>query len=141
MADPLKLAAAAIEFGVARYGNLEMRRTGISLALKILGIACAGAGGGFAVAALLVYLIPVLGAAGATLVVAGVLAAIGALSAGVGYYLSRPSRGQEVARRPDLQSMVADVEAIVRQNKALVLATAFIAGMLAAQEGSRPRQD
>lgn len=141
MAYPLRLAAAAIEFGMARYGNPETRRTAVWLALKILGVACAAAGCGFAVAALLIYLIPVLGAAGAALAVAGTLVAIGAISAGVGHYLSRASRGQRVARRPDLESVVADVEAIVRQNKALVLIAAFIAGMLTAEETSRSQQD
>ena len=140
MADPLRLVAAAVEFGMARYGNVGARRVAAWWGLKILGLACACAGGGFAVAALLIYLIPLVGPAGATLAVAGTLIAIGAISAGLAQYLSRPSRTQDVARPPDLETVVAEAEGFVRQNKALVLAAAFIAGMITADETSKSRQ-
>ena len=140
MADPLKLVAAAVEFGMARYGNVGARRVAASWGLKILSLACGCAGAGFAVAALLIYLIPLLGPAGAALAVAGTLIAIGAISAGIAQYISRPSRAQQLARPPDLASVVAEAEGFVRENKALVLAAAFIAGMLTADESSRSRQ-
>jgi len=139
MADPLRLAAAAIEFGISHYGGREAARSSSPFVLKIVGVVCATSGGGFAVAALLVYLIPILGAAGAALAVSGALIATAAITAGVSQYLSRPSRKREVARGPDLNALVADAEGFVRENKALVLAAAFVAGLLAAEEGSRSR--
>jgi hypothetical protein len=139
MADPLRLAATAIELGIAHYGGREAARSSTPLVLKIVGVVCASGAGGFAVAALLIYLIPVVGAAGAALVVSGALIATAAITAGVGQYLSRPSRKRELARAPDLHALVADAEGFVRENKALVLAAAFVAGLLTAEEGSRSR--
>ena len=139
MADPLKLTAAVIEFGLARHGLSEPRRTATSVVLIVVSVACASAGGGFAVAALLICLIPIVGAASAALVVAGTLIAVASVAAGLSQYLSRPSRRRQVARQPDLGSLVADAEGFVRDNKALTLAAAYIAGVLTADETSRSR--
>jgi hypothetical protein len=139
MADPLKLAAAVIEFGLARHGLSETRRTATWVVLIVVSVACASAAGGFAVTALLICLIPIVGVASAALVVAGTLSALAAIAAGVSQYLSRPSRRHEVAPLPDLGSLVADAEGFVRDNKALTLAAAFIAGVLTADETSRSR--
>ena len=87
----------------------------------------------------MIYLIPVVGAAGAALAVSGALIATAAITAGVSQYLSRPSRKREVARGPDLNALVADAEGFVRENKGLVLAAAFVAGLLTAEENSRSR--
>ncbi len=146
MPDPLRLAAAAIELGIARYGRRD-RRTAAWLALVVVGVVCAGGGGGFAVAALLIYLIPILGAAGAALAVAGALLAIASVALGLRAHLARRSRNgrlvgtdlQSPAVQADLQSLAAGAEAFVRENKALTLAAAFIAGLLAGDEGSRSR--
>ena len=142
MAHPLRLAATALELGMARYANVEPRRVLTPLALKLFGAACLGTATGFAVAALLLYLMPLIGPAGATLAVAGALLATGAIAVWVGEYLSRPSRKQqpEPPPAPDLASLVAGAEGFVRDNKALALAAAFIAGMLTADETSRSRQ-
>jgi hypothetical protein len=140
MADPLKLAAAAVEFGMARYGNGETQGSATSLVLKLFCLVCAGTATGFAVAALFLYLLPMIGAARAALSVAGALA-VGAIAAGMSRYLSRPARRQQLAQRPalDLESVIADAESFVRDNKALALAAAFIAGMLVADETTKPR--
>ncbi len=137
MPDPLRLAAAAIELGLARYGHRD-RRTAASLALVAVGVVCAGGGSGFAVAALLIYLIPILGAAGAALAVAGALIAIASVALVSSDRLARRSRNGPLAQ-PDLQSLAAGAEDFVRENKALVLAAAFVAGLLASDEGSRSR--
>ena len=139
MADPLRLAATAIELGIAHYGGREAARASTPLVLKIVGVVCASSAGGFAVAALLIYLIPVVGAAGAALAVSGALIALAAVTAGVSQYLSRPLLKREPAREHDLHALVADAEGFVRENKALVLAAAFVAGLLTAEEGSRSR--
>jgi hypothetical protein len=143
MPDPLRLAAAAIEFGISHYGGREPARSSTPFVLKIVGVVCATAAAGFAVAALLIYLIPMVGAAGAAVAVSGALVAAAAITAGVSQYLSRPSRKRELARGPDrgpdLHALVADAEGFVRENKALVLAAAFVAGLLTAEEGSRTR--
>ena len=138
MADPLRLAAAAIELGIARYGG-KPGRLAAPVVLKIVGVVCTSAAGGFAVAALFIYLIPIAGAAGAALAVAGVLIASAAIAAVVSRYLSGLSREREAARGPDLHALVADAEGFVRENKALVLTAAFVAGLLSAEESSRSR--
>jgi hypothetical protein len=132
MADPLRLAAAAIEFGMARYGRGEPQSP---LILRVASVVCASGAGGFAVAALLIYLIPLAGTSGATLIVACVLMAISLIAAGVSAYLIRPARKQNLAKRSDLESLLVDAEGFVRENKGLVLAAAFIAGLLADDEG------
>ena len=142
MSHPLKLVAAALQFGMARYTHGETRGTATALILKLFSGLCVGAATGFAVAALLLYLMPIIGAAGAALAVAGALLAVGAIAAGVSQYLSRSSGKQQLAQRPgpDLAAVVADAEEFVRDNKALALAAAFIVGLLAADETSRSRQ-
>jgi hypothetical protein len=40
----------------------------------------------------------------------------------------------ETVPRPDLEALVADAEWFVRQNKGLVLAAAFVAGLLTAEK-------
>ena len=141
MADPLRLAAAALEFGMARYATGDTRATATPFVLKLFSLACLGAATGFAVAALLIYLMPMIGAAGASLAVAGALFAAGAIAAGVSQYLSRPAREQQLTRRPepDLESVIALAEGFVRDNKALAITAAFIAGMLTAEETSKSR--
>ena len=139
MADPLRLAAAAIEFGIARYGRGQPQWTATRLMLRVASVVCASGAGGFAVAALLIYLVPLVGTVDATLIVACVLMASSVITAGVGEYLIRSARTQKLAKRFDLESLFADAEGFVRENKGLVLAAAFIAGMLADDEESRSR--
>ena len=134
MADPLRLAAALAEIGIARYAQSESKRTG-ALLLKVVSVICAGLAGGFGVAALLVYLIPVVGAAEATLIVGGLLLVTSAVVAGIGRAMVRlgPAPPALVQRR-DLEVLMAGAEGFVRQNKGLVLAAAFVAGLLTAEK-------
>jgi hypothetical protein len=135
MADPLRLVAALAELGLAGYAQSESKRTGSTLLLKVVSVACAGLAGGFVVAALLIYLIPVVGAAGASLAVGGALLVISAVVAGIGPSMARLGRKPpEAAPHPDLQALVADAEGFVRQHKSLVLAAAFVAGLLTAEK-------
>jgi hypothetical protein len=39
MADPLRLAAALAEIGIARYAQSELKRTGATLLLKVVSVA------------------------------------------------------------------------------------------------------
>jgi hypothetical protein len=139
----LKLAAAALQFGMARYAGGETRGTLTALVLKLFSGLCVGTATGFAVAALFIHLMPIIGAAGAALAVAGALLAVGAITAGVSQYLARSPSKQQLAERPrpDLEAVIADAENFVRDNKALALAAAFIAGMLVADETSKSRQN
>jgi hypothetical protein len=135
MADPLRLAAALAEIGIARYAQSELARTGATLLLKIVSVVCAGLAGGFAVAALLIYLIPVVGAAEASLIVGGVLLVTSAAAASIAPFIARLGRKPPEAVTPlDLQGLVVDAEGFVRQNKGLVLASAFVAGLLTAEK-------
>ena len=135
MADPLRLAAALAEIGIARYAQSELARTGATLLLKIVSVVCAGLAGGFAVAALLIYLIPVVGAAEASLIVGGVLLVTSATAASIAPFIARLGRKPPEAVMPlDLQGLVVDAEGFVRQNKGLVLASAFVAGLLTAEK-------
>jgi hypothetical protein len=137
MADPLRLAAALAEIGIARYGS---NRPGAALLLKFVGVVCAGLGGGFVVASVLIYLIPVIGAAEAALVVGSGLLVVGLVVAGIGPSMVHLAReAPENAQRPDLDALVADAEGFVRQNKSLVLAAAFVAGLLTADKPSDGR--
>ena len=136
MLDPLRLASTAIEFGVARYRHSESRMCA-TLALGACGVLCACSGGGFATAALLIYLIPILGAAAATLVVAGALVLLASVAFGLAHYLARRSAARDHAAPPDLQAMASDAENFVREHKAPALAAAFVAGLLAGDEGPR----
>lgn len=140
MADPLRLVAAAVEFGMARHGCGNSRRTATSIALIVVSVICAGAGGGFAVAALFIYLSPIMGTAGAALAVAGALIVIALTAMAVSDYLTGPSRRLDVSQQPDLESLVAGAEGFVRENKGLALAAALVAGLLASDDGSRTRQ-
>jgi hypothetical protein len=128
MADPLRLAGALVEIGIARYAESESKRIGATLLLKVVSVVCAGLGGGFAVASFLIYLIPVVGAAEATLIVGGALLVTSAVVAGIG------RKPPEAVPPPDLQALVADAEAFVRQSKGLTLAAAFVAGLLTAEK-------
>ena len=132
--DPLRLAAALAEISIARYAQSESKRTG-ALLLKVVSVICAGLAGGFGVAALLVYLIPVVGAAEATLIVGGLLLVTSAVVAGIGRAMVRLGRGPPASvQRHDLEALMADAEGFVRQNKGLVLAAAFVAGLLTAEK-------
>jgi hypothetical protein len=84
---------------------------------------------------------PMIGPAGASLAVAGALFATGGIAAGVSQYLSRLTREQQLARRPgpNLESAVALAEGFVRDNQALAIAVAFVAGMLTTEETSKSR--
>jgi hypothetical protein len=62
MADPLRFAAALAEIGIARYAQSESKRIGVTQLLKVVSVICSGLAGGFGLAALLIYLIPVVGA-------------------------------------------------------------------------------
>jgi hypothetical protein len=137
MPDPLRLAAAAVELGIAQYGRRGSQRATASIALVVGGVACASGGAGFAVAAFLMYLIPIVGAPGAAFVVAGTLMALAGATLGVSEYLARHRRAPAP---PNLASLTAAAEDFVRENKAPVLLAAFIAGLLAANDGSRSSQ-
>jgi hypothetical protein len=141
MTDPLRLAATVVELGMARYVRGEPRWTAASIALVVVSIVCAVTAGGFAIAALLIYLIPLIGAASAALVVAVALVAVSSITAGAGQFLSRPSRKHGVSLPPDLESLVADAEGFVRDHKALMLSAAFVAGILGSDGASRRRLD
>ena len=140
MADTLKLAAAALELGAARYAR-HHSHPAARLALIGTGVVCAGGAGGFAVAALLIYLIPILGADLAALAVAGVLiaVAISALLLSQRLYRRRHNERPTATPQLDLQSIMTEAEGFVRENKALALSAAFVAGLLAADDLSRPR--
>jgi hypothetical protein len=134
MDDPLRLAAALAEIGIARYAQSESKRTGATLLLKVVSVICAGLAGGFGVAALLIYLIPVVGAAEATLIVGGLLVT-SAVVAGISSAMVRLGRGPPASvQRRDLEALMAHAEGFVRQNKGLVLAAAFVAGLLTAEK-------
>lgn len=133
MLNPLRLASTAIELGVARYGHLGSR-TAARLALLAGGIVCAGSGGAFAVAALLIYLIPILGPAAATAVVAGALIVLASVALLLANRLARRSAARPAAQ-PNLQALALDAENFVRDHKAPALAAAFVAGLLAGDEG------
>jgi hypothetical protein len=138
MADPLKLAGALAEFGFVRYAKLESKRGGATLLLKVTSVVCstvcAGLAGGFAVAALLIYLIPLVGAAEASLIVGGVLL-ICAVAAGIAPSIARlRHKLPEAIPSLDAQALLAHAEGFVRQNKGLVLSVAFVAGLLIAEK-------
>ena len=133
MLNPLRLASTAIEFGIAHYGH-SGSRAGTTIALLAGGVVCACSGGGFAIAALLIYLIPILGAAGATLVVAGALVLLASVALGLANYLARRSAARHTAP-PDFHALAHDAENFVRDHKAPALAAAFVAGLLASDEG------
>ena len=135
MRDPFRIAAAAVELGLVGMGRHEPRAMA-TIALVVFGVASAAVGGGFAVAALTIYLIPILGAAGATLVVAGALFAVAGIALAWSTYLSRRPR-EVAAAPPDLKSLAAGAEGFVRENKALALAAAFVAGLLVTDERAR----
>jgi len=137
MPDPLRLAAAAVELGIAQYGRRRSQGTTASIALVVVAVTCAGGGAGFAVAAFLIYLIPIVGAAGAVLVVAGTLMALASAALGMSEYLVRRRSDRRAPAQPDLESLAAGAEDFVRKNKAPVLLAAFIAGLLGADDGSR----
>src|SRR5262249_52481678 len=140
--DPLRLATAALEFGVSRYTHRSSHRA-TSLALLGAGIVCGCGAGGFAITALLIYLIPILGAAEAALTVAGVLIAVALSALFLSHHLSRQQqRNGTSAQQPqqlDLQALAAGAEEFVRENKALSLSAAFVAGLLVSDEMSKRR--
>jgi hypothetical protein len=133
--DPLRLAATALQ--LLGNGRREPHMAA-SLALVSVAVICMGGGGAFAVAALTIYLIPILGAAGAALVVAGTLITIACVALAVSEYLSRRPRGSSAAPPPDLAALAAGAEGFVRDNKALSLAAALVAGLLVANEQRKP---
>jgi len=140
MLDPLRLAAAAAELGIVHHGRRASQNTTASIALIVVAVTCACGGGGFAVAALLIYLVPIVGAAGAALVVAGTLMALASAALGMREYLVRRPRDRRAPAPLDLESLAAGIEDFVRKNKAPVLLAAFIAGLWAADDGSRSSQ-
>ncbi|MGH7124874.1 MAG: hypothetical protein ACREFI_10915 [Stellaceae bacterium] len=136
MFDPLRVATAALEFGIAQYGRRQSWTT-TSIALVFGGVVCIAGGGGFAVAALTLYLIPILGAAGAALVVACALIALAAAALASSAHLSRRSHSGQRAQQPDLAALAAGAEGFIRENKALALSAAVVAGLLAGDERAK----
>jgi len=135
MTDPLRLAAALAEIGIARYAQNEWKRSGATLLLKVVSVICAGLGGGFGVAALLIYLIPVVGAAEATLIVGGLLLVTSTVAWGIAPSIARLRRKPPSAVPPlDPRALLAEAEGFVRQNKGLVLGATFVAGLLTAEK-------
>ena len=137
MLDSARLAATAVELGIAHYSRRNSWSTGSVILVAVASVS-ASAGGCFATAALLIYLIPILGAAGAALAVAGSLMAVAGAAALVHHYLARRSHLRAPAQ-PDFQALAAGAETFIRDNKALVLAGAFVAGLLIADERPRSR--
>ena len=82
------------EIGIARYAQSLSKPTGPTLLLKLVSVVCAGLGGGFVVASFLIYLIPVVGTAEATLIVGGTLLVLSLVAARIGPAMAR------LARRP-----------------------------------------
>ena len=140
MTGTLKLAAAALELGAARYVR-HNPHTAARLALIGVAVVCVGGAGGFAIAALVIYLVPILGADLAALAAAGVLvvAGISALVLSRKLSLPRPDEGPGPTPQLDLKSMSTQAEGFVRDNKALALSAAFVAGLLAADELGKQR--
>jgi hypothetical protein len=141
MLDPARLAAAAAEFGVAQFCGKREAWSGSAIALAAAAAVSAAASCGFAVAALLIYLIPILGAAGASLAVAGCLVALAGIALLIKHSMQRRSRQRlpVPAAQPDLQALALGAENFIRDNKALVLAGAFVAGLLISEERPRSR--
>jgi Kef-type K+ transport system membrane component KefB len=136
MLDPARLAAMAVELGINHFGRRESRST-TSIVLVAVATVSAGASACFALAALFIYLAPIVGAASAALAVAGCLLAVTAVALLARYYgMRRPQAGAPAP--PDLQALAAGAESFVRDHKALVLAGAFVAGLLVSEE-QRPR--
>jgi hypothetical protein len=142
MLDPLRLAAAALEFGIVRYGRGQSW-TAASIALVVVGAVCAGGAGGFAIAALTIYLIPILGPAGATLVVACALLTLAAMALALSHYLPRAQGSSNGHRAPqaDIAALAAGAEDFIRENKGLALSAAVVAGLLASDDRARSTGD
>jgi hypothetical protein len=137
MLDPARLAAAAVELCINHFGRRESWNA-TSVALVAVAAVSAAASACFAVAALFIYLAPIVGAASAALAVAGCLLAVTALSLLASHYAARRPQARAPSQ-PDLQALAAGAENFIRDNKALVLAGAFVAGLLTAEERPRSR--
>ncbi len=137
MLAPARLAAAAVELGINHFGRRESG-SATSIVLVAVASVSASASACFALAALFIYLVPIVGAASAALAVAGCLLAVTALALLASHYAVRRSHAKAPApAQPDLQALAAGAENFIRDNKALVLAGAFVAGLLVAED--RPR--
>jgi hypothetical protein len=137
MLDPARLAATAVELGINHFARRESW-SATSIVLVTAGAVSAAASACFAVAALFIYLVPIVGGAAAALAVAGCLLAVTGLALFASHHVTRRSQARAPAQ-PDLQALAAGAESFIRDNKALVLAGAFVAGLLAAEQRPRSR--
>lgn len=125
--DLIKIAAAVAESSAARPAGRCVACAAVGTVAAVL---CVITASGCALTALWIYLLPEMGPVGAPLVVAGVLLVMCFIMlAVVRYGLTPRAPPPRAAAAPAL--LLADVTRLVKDNKAPVLLTALLAGLVA----------
>lgn len=130
MSDMFKLVLALGQAAGARSGRRLLARAATSAALGAVALICIIAALGCAIAALWIYLAPLLGPAGAPLVVGGALLSIAVLVAIVMRYGIGASRRSRPGN--DASSLLlAETQRLLKDHKGSVLTGAILAGLVA----------
>jgi hypothetical protein len=126
--DLVKLAVAMLQNGAARSAQQSIKSIVRVALLQTVAALCLIAAIGCALGALLIYVTPILGGAGALLVGAGVFGAIALAAAGLAWRAGR-LRSRSPAMVPGGDVAVAAAARLFREHTGVALAAALLAGV------------
>ncbi len=127
--DLVQIALAVLQPGATTADPRPTRSFPRSAVLQLTALLCVAAALGCSLVALWIYASPMLGAAGASLVVAAVLCAV-AFAAFVFEWRTRDSRAASPARSITNDALLLGGSSFFRQHPVLTLAAAVLAGVL-----------
>jgi|SRR5690348_10615597 len=136
MGGIVKLALAVLA-EVTTFERVRKRVPRIAIAALLVALAFAVVAGAFgcAIAALWIWLLPLVGPWGAPLICAGVLALIAAALVGGGYCLARRRGGSKTASGVLAAAIESgDFAPLIHEHKWLLLALAALSGVAAAEK-------
>jgi len=131
MSDLLKRLPALVDIAAS-----ACRRWPKAMLLVLLAALCAGAAVGCGIAALWIYLVPLIGAVGAPLVVAGVFLVLCLILLAAARSVLR-SRKPVRVKIDGSEIEIGDVERLIRGHKGTALLIAVVAGLLAANQARK----
>ncbi len=131
MSDLVKLALALAADGAARHGRQVAMRMAWVAVVTVVAAGFAVAAIACMLAALWIYALPHVGAAGAPLVVGGVLLAISLAGIVLLRYALNSSRRAPPAANATPALLLAEATRLLKEHKGPVLAALFLAGLVA----------
>jgi hypothetical protein len=136
MSDPLRLAAALAEIAANYAGRRRAGGGVLAVVLTIVAAITAMAAVIFALVALWAFTLPIVGRAGAALIMAGVMLVVSIVALVAHHFMGHSKSGRRDASHgasKDIEALLASTESFVKQHKSTLLVAAFVAGLLASE--------